>query len=283
MSTSQTSSGLLAFNKANKSRSIFDVDTFRLERKGDAARIALLDEGVTARWSHYIRNPDEEGPKGGYVYCHADVEELEERGGIVPDSCYACANVDDERVSRARRRLAIWIAVYRTNRRGELEEPLGASGQVWLFSDGVFGRLIDRAEAHGDLRKHDIRLTCVNPGYQQFDMDVQPNVLLAKSAAGQAIYKAIVSKRPAEMHRLLGREVDVEKLVELVDSALGAAPVAAAPRTRGEVASEALDDLLVADSGDTSVLDEVASEVADEAAGESEEGMVDFGDLLKGL
>lgn len=205
----------MGYSQDNKVASIFDMDMLRL-KKMEKARIALMDKTVKVQLCHWVRDPSagEGDRKGRYVVCLGDYATVM-RDGADPTRCPACRIAEpgqDSLVSVARRRFVTHIARYRTNAKGQVLAPISLALQGWIFSDDKYNMLADRTAEHGDLRKHDITLTCTAEQYQKFDMDVSPKLLFAGDEAAKTQYMELQKARSQELERLLGAPMKYEAL-----------------------------------------------------------------------
>ena len=213
----------IPYSEKNKSLSVFDMDQLKL-RKGEKARIALMDENAVYQWSHWVNNPSAQdgGSKGGYYVCLGDNKKLLE-DGAAPEVCPLCRVAEPSRdgmVSFPKRRFATHVARYRTNNLGQIMLPMALYLQVWLFGDDKYNALTDRSTEHGDLRKRDIVLTCTIEPYQKFDMDVSPKLNLVSDLSAKAQYLEIKKQHSKELERLLGRSITKENMEKMVSQAM---------------------------------------------------------------
>ena len=207
----------LDFDSKNKTTSVFDIDQVRLT-KDEKARIAILDEKAKMEFAHYIM----EGERGRSYVCLGDYATVLENQ-TDPDRCPACRQAEpgrDKAVSMPRRRFVVHVGRYRTNSKGVLVNPISMDLQAWVFGDDKYNKLIDRYEVHGDLRKHDLVLTCTTQQYQNYDIDVHPDLTAAKDENVKEQYKALQGRRNADIDRLLGRKIPYERMEALVSEAL---------------------------------------------------------------
>jgi hypothetical protein len=213
----------LDFSAKHKAASLFDIDQLRLE-KDERARILIMDQKVKMVPAHYIRSGEvtSEGyQRGRYYACLGDYERVM-ADGKDPDKCPACRVADatrDSTVSMPRRRFVLNIVRYRTNSRGQLATPISLAHELWVFGDDKFNRLVDRAEEHGDLRTHDLLLTCTAKQYQNYDIDVGAKAMVQSSPEAAAQYKELKSKRPADVERILANVITYEAMERLVADA----------------------------------------------------------------
>ena len=215
-------------NPSFKSASIFDMDQLRLE-KDEKARIAIIDEKAKMELVHWI---DAE-PRGRYYVCLGDYQTVQSQSSD-PDRCPACSVAEPGRgvlVSMPRRRFVLNVARYRTNSKGAILNPLSLALQAWVFSDDKYNKLVDRHQEHGDLRRHDITLTCTAKQYQSYDIDVSPKLMLQEDEGGLSQYKQLRKETNPDVSRLLGTTLSYERLEALVSDA-------APPITEEEQAKE---------------------------------------------
>ena len=242
----------------NKAASVFDLDSFKLE-KNEKARITMLDKHAKMMLAHYVRSgePREDGSiPGRYYACLGDYKKVMEDGAD-PEGCPACAVAEPARdvpVSVPRRRFAMHIIRYRTNTKGQATQPLSLALEVWQFGDNKFNQLVDRQEEHGDLRKKDIIVTCTGKQYQSFDLDVAGKMLVSTDDSAKAQYAELKKERSSELDRLLCQTLNHESLERMVGQAT--------PKIKDEEIEAEADSTL------DEVLDEVEAEAEAEAATE---------------
>ena len=246
--SSVRSMGFSPENKGNQS----SVDIFRLQT-GEKARIVVLDQSATMGWAHYLTV----GERGRSIVCLGDEHVLASVGSD-SGSCPACALAEpgrDSAVGYPRRRFAIRIARYRTNKSGEVLKPISLALEAWAFGDDKFNKLVDRATEHGDLRKKDLIVTSVSGMWQSMDIEVGAKVAFQDDQSALSQYKTI-RERAAEvdLERVIGTKMSFEALESLVrrikEGAGGTVPAKPVPSRNGQTFgsqssnSKTIDDIL---------------------------------------
>lgn len=223
----------VGFSEENKVASIFDMDMVRMETKGQKGRILIMDKGPKTAFVHFVKD-NTGGSKGAYVVCLGDFDAMRKQGqGARDENCPFCKVAEvgrDVPVGMAQQRFMVHVVRYRTNNAGKTLMPVSLALELWKFGPGVFNKLIDRQQEHGDLRQHDIVLTCTNPDYQNFDIDVSAGSVLtmkpsdpkemAQVQSALAQYKELQGQRMADLARAFGLEVNHETAIKMVSNAL---------------------------------------------------------------
>jgi hypothetical protein len=179
------------FVEDNIKKNDYDYPKFKLEKKGETARVAILEAPV-AEFVHNLRKPKLVGGlpqketktrKNGeqyqdYVYefvsrpiCLGDYGVLSEDGSD-PDHCPICAEAKrSDRFYAPQRRFALHVVKYDTKPNStEVKEPFGASTLVYSFTDKVFSKLFEFKQQGYDLRKHDLIFKAENPAFAGYDI-----------------------------------------------------------------------------------------------------------------
>ena len=252
----------VSLDPSNRQPSVYDLDQFRLTNKNDKGRVLLLDEDVVSLYRHFVANPPGSDTKGRYYVCLGDYDVMVKSGQDV-ERCPACANAMEGRdvpVGFASRRFAMHMAQYTTNAKGEIVPPVVLQMKVWIFSENMFGKLIDRKKEHESLMGKDLVLTCFNPTYHQYDIDVSPRCVALSDEAAKESVKRLRADRFSNLDALLGTQVGFEELDETVMKALGGVRTEAAGV---EVDQVSVDELFGSADGASS---ETETVFADESA-----------------
>jgi hypothetical protein len=287
----------IGFDDSERSNSIFDADRFNL-KTGHSARVLLLSEDFEVEHVHWV---DDEDNKGYYI-CQGDYNTVRTEGSD-PQHCKLCAAAEKtQAVGKARRKFATLLVVYRTNSKGEHLTPISVEVQPWVFADQKYNDLLSKKKQWNDLKKHDLGIKCISEGFQNFTIDVLPEALwLSDEKTKQLVaasYKEARGMWNKDLRSLLGRELDAEKLDDLISNVVGTGnvPDYASP---GEVSNMFSDVQVgsppVADTDFASLLEDTAPaelsfEATDEvpqssgdvlsASGNNGADSVDFEDLL---
>lgn len=182
------------FSEENVKKNDYDYPKLKLEKKGELARLAILESPV-AEFVHNLRKPKLVGgvpqketktrfrdgtPYEDYVYefvsrpiCLGDFGVLQQDGSD-PDKCPICAEAKkSDRFSAPQRRFAVHVVKYETKPNStEVKEPFGASTVVWSFTDKVFNKLYSFKQEGFNLQKNDILLKCENPTFNGYDISI---------------------------------------------------------------------------------------------------------------
>lgn len=177
------------FTEQNVKKNDYDYPKFKLVKKGELARVALLEAPV-AEFVHDLRKPKLVGGQPqmvtktrkddttyeDYSYefvsrpiCLGDYGTLQEDGSD-PEHCPICAEAKMSDMFYApKRRFALHVVKYETKPNStDVKEPFGASTQVYSFTDTVFSELFSFKQQGFDLRKHDIIVKCENPTFNGY-------------------------------------------------------------------------------------------------------------------
>ncbi len=178
------------FVEANIKKNDYDYPKFKLEKKGEIARVAVLEAPV-AEFVHNLRKPKlnggvaekemKTGRRGDYEdykyefvarpICLGDYGVLESDGSD-PERCPICAEATrSDRFSAPQRRFALHLVRYETKPNStEIKEPFSARTEVYSFTDKVFGELFGFKQQGFDLRKHDLIFKAENPAYAGYNL-----------------------------------------------------------------------------------------------------------------
>lgn len=286
----------IGFSEDNKRSSVYDMKRFKLDAN-ERARISVLDEKAKMEYVHYVKAPSTDGKQfGTYYFClgREDVLKAEHSDSERCPFCRMAERPGGGPVEALKRRFAIHIARYRTNQRGDVpkvpkkdpKDPdkfvvqLGL--EVWVFSDGMYNKLVERAIEWQDLRKIDLTVKCVSAQYQNLDLEVGKELIWAQDEMSKAEYRAIREQRSPDINRLLGKMVSYDQAEKLLgtesrgtsSSDIDALNSRLDASTAAPVAAAAFDDLFGGTLGSTT---SVSVEDAPEVQGEE----LDFADLLR--
>lgn len=190
-----------------------------------------------------------------------DTLEDESSGGIDPENCIVCAQVNKypKRFAAPRRRYVAHVIRYRTAS-GSFNptKPFSVELLVWAFADKKFNSLIDIAEEHGDLLKKDLLLgPCTNESFQNFDIQVGSDALALQSEErAQLIRETFEGNKVADLSLVAGRRkeerflvLDIKQvndqhdLVDMYERRASGKPAPATSTGLGEDLSSLLDDV----------------------------------------
>lgn len=167
-----------------------------MTKKGEIARFCVIEK-PDMQWVHFLKAPVvEDGEvvkevrkrKSGEEYetyrmdfigrpiCLGADKVLRENGGLDPDNCPACeiAKASAGDVDPPEQRFAVNVVQYGIAGGGDSPEdialPFGAQIRVWAFTGNQYLELLKIQKEIGDLRYHDITLTCEDPNWKRFKM-----------------------------------------------------------------------------------------------------------------
>jgi hypothetical protein len=202
------------FIEDNIKKNDYDYPKFKLDKKGEKARIAVLEAPV-AEFVHNLRKPklvngvpqkETKTKRNGeqyedYVYefvsrpiCLGDYGVLTEDGSD-PDKCPLCAEAKrTDRFYAPQRRFALHVVHYETNNKLEVKEPFSARTEVYSFTDKVFGELYSFKQQGFNLQKHDIIVTAENPAFAGYNLQVTMEAEWLKSEERQAYIKGLFAE-----------------------------------------------------------------------------------------
>lgn len=268
------------FSEENVKKNDYDYPKFKLAKKGEIARIAILESPV-AEFVHNIRKPKLVGgipekvikhtfkdnkPYEDYVYefvsrpiCLGDYGVLEQDGSD-PDHCPICAEAKrSDRFSAPQRRFALHVVRYETKANGaEIKEPFGARTEVYSFTDKVFSKLWAFKQEGFDLRTHDILVKCENPDFAGYDFSISQKGEWTASDERKQYIKTLMNKEnlAPDLSLFCGSkkteksiEYDIRAVNEAWDTATGVRNVSAQDAALSSVGSslslsEGFDDIL---------------------------------------
>lgn len=183
----------IEFKSENVKKSDYDYPKFKLDKKGEQARIAILESPV-AEFVHNIRKPklvagipekEVKTTRTGQEYedykyefvsrpiCLGDYGVIEQDGSD-PANCPICAEAKrSDRFSSPQRRFALHVVRYDTKANStEVKEPFSARTEVYSFTDKVFTKLFSFTQEGFNLQSHDIVVTCENPAFAGYDFSI---------------------------------------------------------------------------------------------------------------
>lgn len=296
------------FVEENIKKNDYDYPKFKLEKKGELARVAILEAPV-AEFVHNIRKPklvngvaqkETKTKRNGeqyedYVYefvsrpiCLGDYGVLQEDGSD-PDRCPICAEAKrSDRFYAPQRRFALHVVRYDTNSKLEVKEPFGARTEVYSFTDKVFGELFGFKQQGFDLRKHDIIFKAENPTFAGYNLSVTMEAEWLKSEERKKYIGALLNKDnlAPDLSIFCGSrksekqiEYDIRAVHEAWDIATGVRAVSAVDAALSSVGASAslvgdLDDIL--GTATATDADGWALPTSDEAKSEDDGPALDF-------
>lgn len=245
------------------------ADFPRLELKEkETARIAIFqNQGWEATLRHFVKGV-------GYVHCHAmagakdvvDLLKLDENGGD-PTKCVMCKMAVEkgtEYVSFPMRRFAIRILRYQTDMSGRIVgNDIRYQMLIWILDNYKYRQLRQIDQEWGDVRSHDLMVTCEGEKYQKYTINIAKEALWTRET-----FKAKVAEYlKAEMPRYiladcLGQTLTQEVLTRKFDAVqrrstpagssvdVGAKDVFAGGGESGKMSDKEVDDIFGAPAGD---------------------------------
>ena len=220
----------LPYDKDHVNLSVFDVDKFKL-KKNEVARIILIEEMVDCEYTHWVADK-------GYFICTGKMEILQEHGSDA-EGCIFCKHASDGgAIGLARRKFVTQIVQYTTNTRGELLDPISIDVKPWIFGDDKYNDLALKKDVHGDLRKKDLVIKCTKEAYQTFQIEVADAIWLKDENLKTSVVKVFKDKKLQEIEKALGRRLDTEQMLKLVEDAT------ASPTTRETTADAAKQEVI---------------------------------------
>ena len=215
----------MSVEKETGSTGVFSQDLLTFSKKGEAARIVLLDEDATYVYRHYIQTPA--GPRGGvYAKCLGDYDLLNDGAMKDGDRCPACRfgqSGNNVPVSLPVPYFALYVAKYNTSDDGNVITPIAMSKKVWKISGTKRRILRSLREEHGDLRRKDLILRCEVPEYHK--LDIMPSSRCAafsdENAKQQymALIKEVGSYPDDYLEPLLANDMSYSDIEEAVQNA----------------------------------------------------------------
>ncbi len=201
------------FTEENIKKNAFDYPKLKMDKKGEVARIVLLEDPVM-EYVHNIQKPKLNGGqavmeiksrKDGTQYednkyefvsrpiCLGDYATLEAQGSD-PERCPICREATrSDKFKGPVRRFALHVVKYETQPgKNVVKEPFQATTVIWSFTDRVFEQLFALKQEWGDLRSHDLTLTCTNPAFQNYDIAVAKDAEWLKGEDRKALVKGLM-------------------------------------------------------------------------------------------
>lgn len=139
----------------------------------------------------------------GRHQCLGDLNTLQEGRGVDPGNCPMCdAAVKTSIVDAPQRRFGVHVAKYAT-KQGTFDVLKGAQFsvqiQLWMFTEGIFNKLVGFQNKWGSLLEHDLELgPCSNKDYQKFDINICPDAEWVKSAKTKTAVKEALEESKCE-------------------------------------------------------------------------------------
>lgn len=203
------------FSEENVSKNDYNYPKFKLEKKGEKARVAIL-ESPYAEYVHNIRKPKLVGgvpqkewktTKSGekyedYVYefvsrpiCLGDYGTLQSDGSD-PDHCPVCAEAKrSDKFFGPQRRFALHLVKYDTvPGTTTVKEPFSAQTLIYSFTNKVYDELFALKGQGFDLVNHDLIFTSENPMFHGYGIQPSMEAEWQKSDERKKYIKALMSK-----------------------------------------------------------------------------------------
>lgn len=267
------------FVEDNVKKNDYDYPKFKLEKKGEVARVAVLEAPV-AEFVHNLRKPklvngvpqkETKTKRDGtqyedYVYefvsrpiCLGDYGVLSSDGSD-PDKCPICAEAKrTDRFYAPQRRFALHLIRYTTKPNStEVADPFSARTEVYSFTDKVFGELFGFKQQGFDLRKHDLIFKSENPAFAGYNISVTMDAAWLANETSKATIAALLKpdNLAPDLSIFCGSrksekniEYDIRAINEAWDIATGVRSVSAVDASLSTVGGsldlvDGLDDLL---------------------------------------
>ena len=234
----------MTFEAKNKSQTGFDYPTLKLDQN-ERARILLVETDPEVEYVHTLRAPrvtdgrveyEEQRQKSGETVrvprmdfvgrhiCIGSFDVLADKGLDVK-ACPVCEEAQRSSIVEApQRRFALHLIRYQTQPGSfNVGEPFNVNLLAWGFTDKVFNQIVDFSELYGEMREHDLLLTCKVKQFQQYDMMVAPDAAYMQSEARKkAVAETYRSNKCPDLSRVIGRRLSrdqVQQDLEKVRSA----------------------------------------------------------------
>lgn len=203
------------FKEENVKKNDYDYPKFKLEKKGEIARVAILESPV-AEFVHNLRKPklvggrpqkENKTTRNGeqyedYVYefvsrpiCLGDYGTLEQDGSD-PEHCPMCAEAKkSDKFYAPQRRFALHLVRYETKANStEVKEPFGARTEVYSFTDKVFSELFALKQQGFNLGEHDLIFKAENPTFHGYGISPSMDAEWSKSDERKKYIKGLMQK-----------------------------------------------------------------------------------------
>lgn len=220
----------IPFDEKYKSLSIFDFPKLRMKKK-EVALILMIETDAIVAFTHYI-DAGENDDNSGYYHCHGNFDVMCKEN--FDANCKICVKAREGQpgISTARRRFVSHILRYRTDQAtNKVIDPPSVELLLWVYADDKYNSLTSKRESWKDLRKHDLKITCVKEKYQGFEIDVEPSALwithTAQDAEGKTLKEKVVTvyneqkRNDEDLLTLLGRRVDTQGIEKLLATLAG--------------------------------------------------------------
>lgn len=204
-------------------------------RRGVTDRLAILrPQEIAAARVHYIKDV-------GYIFCLSEyriqrTSESDPGSEIMTKMGVCCEKLDP-----ARKRMAVPIIRYRTDRDGNLLQPFDYELLIWRFGDRMFTQLASVAKDF-PLSSHDLRVLCEDETYQRFMASATKESICTnakfREQYGAAVDAFIASVQP----RLKGMLAQSMAAAEVAEK-LGSEPARVSADEVANSVSEMLKDL----------------------------------------
>lgn len=137
----------------------------------------------------------------GRHQCLGDLNTLQEGRGVDPDNCPMCeASVKTSIVDAPQRRFGVHVAKYATKPgTHDISKPFSAQIQLWLFTEGIFNKLVGFQKEFGSLLQHDLKLgPCTSKDFQKFDINIANDAEWLKTTKTKEYIKEALDENHAE-------------------------------------------------------------------------------------
>lgn len=217
----------LPYEEKYKSMSVFDFPKLQL-KKAEKARILLIEESAVVEYRHWAEFETGNDLRGYYV-CIGDHVKMAEEGH--DENCGFCveARLGSPLFKPARRCFVTHIVRYRSDAKGVVLQPISVEILLWIYADDKYNSITSKRTEWGDLRKHDLVITCTREKYQTMEIEV------AKEALWQTDEKLKTTvvetykkerKNDDDLMLLIGRKLPHDQMQQLIAQAKGIAPPA---------------------------------------------------------
>lgn len=213
----------ITFSSENTKRSDFDFPKLKLV-KDERARLAFVEPNPEFEYQHRLqipqladgvpvmevkqnrKNENYETNKLDFIstpICTGNLEVLEDKG-IDPDNCIMCKYAAETgHTSAPARRFAIHVVRYATKPNSfEIALPFRVENIVWSFTDQIFNKVTEFAEAwkdDGGLQSHDILMgPCTNAAFQKAELAIAPTAEWRKDKERVELVKQTIRENRAK-------------------------------------------------------------------------------------